>query len=100
MTLRELHSEHGERYAKILRDPAYQAVLAYLNVEKLNNITALPDEVIDQHSKTILGDLRGHMKHEYDLMTILERKELDLSQLPEETYEDDQPPSKPRKKAR
>lgn len=84
--LDEFKKEHGAGYLKVLGDPHFQAALLFLNIEKLNAITILKPEEIKENGSQILADLAGHLKHENNLMTLLDRRTFDPSELPAETY--------------
>ncbi len=54
------------------------AGMQLLNVRKFKSITFLSNEEIDKHSREILADLIGHLKHEEDLFTLDEKREEQL----------------------
>jgi hypothetical protein len=96
----EFQKKYGPDYAKTIHEPAFTDAMLLLNLEKLDRIANLPDEEIEKFSREILADLRGHLKHELDLMMLHERREFDPTGLPVETYEPPEPETTKRKTKR
>jgi hypothetical protein len=97
----EFQKKYGPDYAKTIHQPAFTDAMLLLNLEKLDRIVNLSDEEIEKHSREILADLRGHLKHELDLMMLHERRTFDPSELPAETYDPPEPePTKRKTKER
>jgi hypothetical protein len=96
----EFQKKYGPDYAKTIHQPAFTDAMLLLNLEKLDRIANLPDEEIEKHSREILADLRGHLKHEVDLMMLHERREFDTSDLPSETYEPPEPETTTKRKTK
>ena len=83
--------EYGAEWKEIIRSQPFLAAMQILNIEAVDMVIALTPEQIAEHSREILGGLQAHFKHENDLVTLLDRKETDLTELPPETYEQDKP---------
>jgi hypothetical protein len=96
----EFQKKYGPDYAKTIHEPAFTDAMLLLNLEKLDRIVNLSDEEIEKHSREILSDLRGHLKHELDLMMLHERRTFDPAGLPTETYEPPEPVEPKRKNKR
>jgi hypothetical protein len=96
----EFQHKHGEAYSKLVRSGAFQDGMFLLNSEKLKRITILTNDEIANHSREILADLRGHLQHEINLATLHDRRNFDLSDLPQETYEPDEESSVTTKRKR
>jgi hypothetical protein len=89
--IEEFQKKHAGDYAKAIHEPSVMDGLLLLNLDKLDRIVNLSDEEIEKHSREILSDLRGHLKHELDLMMLHERRTFDPAGLPSETYEPPEP---------
>ncbi len=76
--LEEFQSQYGGDWLKITQHPAFMAGMQLLNVRKFKGITFLSNEEIEKHSKEILSNLIGHLKHEEDLFTLHEKREEEL----------------------
>lgn len=100
MDVQEFKKKHGITYGKILASSAFQDAMLVLNVEKMKEITALQPAEIKENGAEILADLCGHLKHENDLVSLLERKEFKVSDLPAETYEPERIETLPTRKRR
>ncbi len=86
--LTSLQKQYGPELARIARTPAFLAAMQYLNAQKMDHIAALSDMEIAQSGVMILADLRGHLQHENELMTLHLRKDTELPDLGEEQYPD------------
>jgi hypothetical protein len=84
----DFQTEHGEAWLKIVKSPAFMAAMQHLNQVKINEIIGLEPEAITNHSREILSELQGHLRHENDLISLATAKELDFESLPDETYPD------------
>lgn len=87
-TLTAFQKQHGAAYGQLVRSPAFQAALQLLNLRKIERISSLSDLEIETSGKLILADLRGHLSHENDLMSLHVQQETELSDLGPETYPD------------
>ncbi len=83
--LEEFQAQYGPDWAKITQHPAFMAGMQLLNVRKFKGITFLSNEEIDKHSREILSNLIGHLKHEEDLFTLHEAKEEQI--IPNEDFD-------------
>ncbi len=83
--LEEFQSQYGADWVNIKQHPAFMAGMQLLNVRKFKGITFLSNEEIEKHSREILADLIGHLKHEEDLFTLDEKREEQI--IPEEGFE-------------
>lgn len=92
--VKDFQREHGPEFAKIIGSPAFMAAMELLDHEKADDITNLPNEDVEKYARIILADLRGHMKHEENLMTLHERKTFVIGDLPAETYAGEEPTKK------
>ncbi len=84
--LEEFKSQHGAQWQQIIETPAFRAAFQLLNIWKINYITSLTDEVIERHSREIIGDLRGHLQHENDLISLHEKDEFKMPSDEPEDY--------------
>lgn len=85
--LQAFQKAYGAQWISIIRSDAFREAMFILNRSKLDALTNLSDEAIEKHSREIVGDLRGHLKHEMDLMTLHTREEgLPLGEETEEYY--------------
>src|SRR5215469_8408748 len=84
--LENLQKKYGPEIQKMLRTAALQNALSFLNLRKLEYIANLSDDDIKDHAQTILADLRGHLKHEYDLVNIHRMKEFKMTEEPPGEY--------------
>lgn len=82
--LQEFQKAYGPQWLSIVRSEACREGMFLLNRSKLDLITNLSNEDIEKHSREILSDLRGHLKHEMDMVTLHTREEA----LPGEETED------------
>jgi hypothetical protein len=96
----EFQKKYAGDYAKAIHEPSVMDGLMLLNLEKLDRIVNLSDEEIEKHSREILSDLRGHLKHELDLMMLHERRTFDPAEIPTETYDPPEPAEPKRKNKR
>jgi len=83
--LEEFQAQYGGDWLKITQHPAFMAGMQLLNVRKFKGITFLSNEEIDKHSREILSNLIGHLKHEEDLFTLHEAKEEQI--IPNEEFD-------------
>ncbi len=83
--LEEFQSQYGGDWLKITQHPAFMAGMQLLNVRKFKGITFLSNEEIEKHSREILSNLIGHLKHEEDLFTLHERQEEQI--IPNEDFD-------------
>ena len=83
--LEEFQSQYGSDWLKITQHPAFMAGMQLLNVRKFKGITFLSNEEIDKHSREILSNLIGHLKHEEDLFTLHEKQEEQI--IPNEEFD-------------
>ncbi len=74
--LEEFQALYGSDWLNIVRNPAFIAAAQLLNIRKLKSITNLSDDQIERSGKEILADLRGHLKHEDDLFTLQDQKDI------------------------
>ena len=73
--LDEFQVQYGAEWLSITKSPAFLAGMQLLNVRKLKGLTALTDEQIEKNGREILSDLRGHLQHEEDLLTLHDKRE-------------------------
>ena len=73
--LQEFQKAYGSQFLAITQSPAFREAMFLLNRVKLNGLTNLTDEAIEKNGREILADLRGHLKHEDDLLTLHSRTE-------------------------
>lgn len=83
--LDEFQQAYGPDWLRIVQSAPFKAGLLLLNIRKLDSITSLTNEQIEQNGREILADLRGHMILETDLMSLHTMKE---SGLPTEETEE------------
>lgn len=73
--IQEFQKAFGPQWLAIIQSAPFREAMYLLNKEKLDSITNLSDEVIEKNSREILGDLRGHLQHENNLMSLHARVE-------------------------
>lgn len=69
-TLEEFQNLHGEAFAHILANPAFNAGMIHLSIDLMNSIKRLSDEQITNNAVVILSDLRGRLLHETAFYTL------------------------------
>lgn len=69
-TLEEFQKTHGEAFAHILQNPAFNAGMIHLSIGLMNTIKRLTDDQITNNAVVILSDLRGRLLHETALFTL------------------------------
>lgn len=74
----EFKKAYGLDWINIVRHPAFLAAMQLLSAKKLNSVALLSDEYIATYGKEVLSDLRGHMRHENDLLTLHEQEDFKL----------------------
>lgn len=90
-TLKEFKAGHGNEWHIIVNSPAFKAAMLLLNIRKLNTLTTLSNEDIEQHGREILADLRGHLQHENDLVSLHTKEDFSLPyEEPEDYYSPEQ----------
>jgi hypothetical protein len=70
----EFQRAYGPEWMRILQMPAFRAGLQLLSVRKLDALTNLSNEQLDQFAVPILAELIGQLKHENDLCSLHEAK--------------------------
>ena len=73
--LQEFQKAYGAALLQITQSTPFREAMYLLNKAKLASITGLTDEHIEKNGREILADLRGHLKHEDDLMSLPTRTE-------------------------
>ena len=68
--LAAFQKQWGAQWSTAIRSPMFQTAIVLLNLRKLKGITNLSDDEIAKNGNLLLADLRGHLKHEEDLMTL------------------------------
>ena len=76
--LEDFQAQFGADFKKLTEHPAFQAAMQLLNIRKLEKVTNLQDSDIEKNGREILADLRGHLQHENDLVSLPEKKEFKL----------------------
>ncbi len=74
--LEEFQALYGADWLNIVRNPAFIAAAQLLNIRKLKGITNLSPEQIKENGCEILANLVGHLKHEDDLFTMQDQKDV------------------------
>lgn len=69
-TLEEFQHLHGEAFAHILANPAFNAGMIHLSIDLMNTIKRLSDAEITSNAVVILSDLRGRLLHETAFYTL------------------------------
>jgi hypothetical protein len=73
--LQDFQKAYGAQLLAITQSTPFREAMYLLNKAKLNGITGLSNEAIERNGREILADLRGHLKHEDDLMSLPTRTE-------------------------
>ena len=73
--LQEFQKAYGAALLQITQSTPFREAMYLLNKAKLASITGLTNEHIERNGREILADLRGHLKHEDDLMSLPTRTE-------------------------
>jgi len=76
--LEEFKARYGNDWQLITRSPAFLAGIQLLNLRKFKGITNLSDDQIERNGREILGDLRGHLKYENDLLTLHDQRNFEF----------------------
>jgi hypothetical protein len=84
--LQEFKKKHGQAYAKLVSSEAFKEAMFLLNVEEMNKVITLSDEDIKSHGPELLADLRGHLRHENNLMNLHIKKEFKTDFEDEDEY--------------
>ena len=82
--LQEFQKAYGAALLQITQSTPFREAMYLLNKAKLASITGLTNEHIERNGREILADLRGHLKHEDDLMSLPTRSD----ELTEEVVEE------------
>ena len=82
--LAEFQKAYGAALLQITQSTPFREAMYLLNKAKLASITGLSNENIERNGREILADLRGHLKHEDDLMSLPTRTEEIAIDEPEE----------------
>lgn len=69
-SLEEFQQLHGEAFAHILANPAFNAGMIHLSIEMTNAIKRLTDAEIAVNSVVILSDFRGRLLHQASLFSL------------------------------
>lgn len=89
--LQEFQQAYGPDWLRIVQSAPFKAGLLLLNIRKLDSITTLTNGDIEKNGREILADLRGHMKHENDLMSLHTMQDFVLhGEEPEEYFSPEQ----------
>lgn len=84
--LEAFQKKHGKELVKVLQSPALTAAMQYIFLRKIETVSRLSDNDIAEHSREILGDLRGFFGYEQSLMTLHKKQEFKLRVEPELEY--------------
>ena len=84
--LAEFQKAYGAALLQITQSTPFREAMYLLNKAKLASITGLTNEHIEKNGREILADLRGHLKHEDDLMSLPTRTEEFVVEEPETYY--------------
>ncbi len=68
--LQEFQKVYGAQWLAVTQSAAFREAMFLLNKKKLSRLTSLTDEQIEKNGREILADLRGHLQHEDDLLTL------------------------------
>ena len=89
--LTEFQRAYASEWMRIATSPAFLAALQLLNIRKLNGLTALTNEQIERNGREILSDLRGHLQHENDLVTLHSKEDFTIPfEEPDEYFSQEQ----------
>ena len=73
--LQDFQKAYGAQWLIIVQSTPFREAMYLLNKTKLASVTNLSDDHIERNGREILADLRGHLKHEDDLLTLHSRTE-------------------------
>ena len=76
--LKQFQAKYGEVWRQIVDNPAYQAGVQFLRNKKLEQLAQYSDEHIDKYSRHIMGELRGYLQHEIELLKLHEMTDFTL----------------------
>lgn len=74
-SLEEFQKAYGAQWLQIVQSTPFREAMYLLNKVKHDQITNLSDDDIEKNGREILADLRGHLKHEDNLLTLHSRTE-------------------------
>lgn len=82
----EFQRAYGDEWLRTIQSPGFRAAMQLLNIRKLESITNLSNEQIEKNGREILSDLKGHLQHENDLLTLHEKRDFKTPFEEEEEY--------------
>ena len=84
MTLEEFQDRHGTQFGQILKLPAFNEALVFLSLKVCEEVKMLNDSEIRDNAVIILSDLRGRLRHEFELLSLPVPQEAPKENLVEE----------------
>lgn len=84
MTLEEFQDLHGAQFGQVLKLPSFNAALVFLSLQVCEGIKLLTDDQIRDNAVIVLSDLRGRLRHEFELLSLPVPQQAPTEQLTEE----------------
>lgn len=84
MTLEEFQDLHGAQFGQVLKLPSFNAALVFLSLQVCEEIKQKTDTEIRDNAVIILADLRGRLRHEFELLSLPVPQQAPMEQLVEE----------------